>query len=507
MRPTEIDVTFALFQLQVRTTEDSGGDEPYMWILGFKADADTIGAPPPGSILPSVGVKTFEGAPASPWLLGTGDVNAPATLPIPAALGTRSFRLRPALLEIGSWFPGLAGMVALLWDQDAFSPSTSEAGHKKFNKVFGPALSAELTKLIAGGYDSELSRDANGMVVAPIDGIQTRLDRLGDAAARKNAVKAITGAVKDAISGPLRDALSDAAGLDEIIDPDDLLGIDAVVFLGNELSAAARDFEMKFTDDDADYLAKGHVSSTPVNLARLDSAVTAVERRLDRQVQVKMRVCWFPEKQYSALAYRLKTTTRYDLHLLKGGPIFEVRWFIDGQLLKDGDGSVTVMFEAVDAYVGPPQDQLSSFYTGGNGTLKYRTAGPVLEVWNEDGNGVYFGKVRAVFAFVGDPPLTPPGASPTEEDWARRGYDQTEDLSVMAVELVMDAAYEADIKQCKRIVGEIDRKHIAVNFGKLFVNPGDPPPFRQDFLDRVTAQASVTNAAGVEITVRPKLQR
>ena len=65
----------------------------------------------------------------------------------------------------------------------------------------------------------------------------------------------------------------------------------------------------------------------------------------------------------------------------------------------------------------------------------------------------------------------------------------------------------ADIKQCKRIVGEIDRKHIAVNFGKLFVNPGDPPPFRQDFLDRVTAQASVTNAAGVEITVRPKLQR
>jgi hypothetical protein len=218
-------------------------------------------------------------------------VNAPATLPIPAALGTRSFRLRPALLEIGSWFPGLAGMVALLWDQDAFSPSTSEAGHKKFNKVFGPALSAELTKLIAGGYDSELSRDANGMVVAPIDGIQTRLDRLGDAAARKNAVKAITRSVRDAISGQLRDALSDAAGLDEIIDPDDLLGIDAVVFLGNELSAAARDFEMKFTDDEADYLAKGHASATPVNLARLDSAVTDVVRRLDRQVQVKMRVC------------------------------------------------------------------------------------------------------------------------------------------------------------------------------------------------------------------------
>lgn len=68
--------------------------------------------------------------------------------------------------------------------------------------------------------------------------------------------------------------------------------------------------------------------------------------------RVKLRVCWFPEKQYSALAYRLKTTTRYDLHLLKGGPISEVRWFIDGQLLKDGDGSVTVMFEPADAYVG-----------------------------------------------------------------------------------------------------------------------------------------------------------
>jgi hypothetical protein len=504
MRPQERDVTLVLYQVDVRVTEDSGGDEPYMWILGFKTDADTLGPPASGSLLPTLGVKTFEGAPAMPWLIGDNDVSAPATLPIPAALGTRSFRLRPALLPTGGWFPGLAGMVCLLWDQDAFSPSTSEAGHKEFNKVFGPALSTELTSLINGGYDDPLSRDANDVVVSTPAGLQWRLDRLADAAARKNAVKAITKMVRDAIYSKIHDALADAAGLDEGIDPDDLLGVDAVVYLGDELSSVVRDFELKYTDDEADYLAKGHASSTPVHLAKLDSAVTAVERTFDRQGKVKMRVCWYPEKEYSAFAYRVKTTTRYELLVLKDGPIAEVRWFIGDQLLTAGEGSVTVMFEAVDAYVGPPQDLLASFYTGGNATLKYRATGTVLEVWNENGNGVFFGTVRAVYAYAGDPPLTPPGAAPKAEDWIRRGYDQSADLSIMAVELQMDSAYQEDIKQCKRIVTEIDRKHIAVNFGKVIVNPGDPPPFRQAVLDRVTAQASIANAADVQVLVRPK---
>ena len=116
MRPPEQNVTLVLYQLDCRATNDSGGDEPYMWILGFKVDADTTISPQVGSLLPKLNVKVFVGAPASPFLLGTGSVDAPADIKIPAALGTRGFRLRPDLLATGDWFSGLAGIIALLWD-------------------------------------------------------------------------------------------------------------------------------------------------------------------------------------------------------------------------------------------------------------------------------------------------------------------------------------------------------------------------------------------------------
>lgn len=60
MRPPDLDVTLRLFQLDCAATEDSNGDEPYMWVLGFKVDADTLGDLP-ASLIPELGVKVFEG--------------------------------------------------------------------------------------------------------------------------------------------------------------------------------------------------------------------------------------------------------------------------------------------------------------------------------------------------------------------------------------------------------------------------------------------------------------
>jgi hypothetical protein len=147
MRPPELAVRFALYELECKKTEDAGGDEPYLWVLGFKVDAETLGPPPPDSLLPSLGVDVFEGPPHFRHIVGAGELNAPAKLPIPPDMGVREFRLKPANLPIAGWFPGIGGIVCLLWDQDAFDPETSEEAFRAFRDEFGPALSDELTKL------------------------------------------------------------------------------------------------------------------------------------------------------------------------------------------------------------------------------------------------------------------------------------------------------------------------------------------------------------------------
>ena len=444
-------------------------------------------------------MQVFEGIPASPWLLGPNDLDAPATIAIPGNLGTRSCRLRPALLPVGGWFSGLAGVVCMLWDQDNFDPSTSEAGYKEFKKRFGPALSDELTSLINGGYDDQLSRDGAGNPVPdPPTGrdLAWRLDRLSDAGARTNLVKAITDRVKDSISGHIRDALSDAASFDEGLDPDDLLGVNAQVYLGDELRAL-RNFELKFTDDDADYTARGHAQGSAVRVAKVDATVTDVQRRLDKQMFVWRRVCWFAPREYLVYAYRLQTTTRFQLRPLVGEQPSSVRWFLDDVPLAGAEGAVNVTFEPMQDYASPPEDVLAGGYPGGSGVLRYRINGPVLDIWNESGAGVYSGRVRAVYAYPGDPSLFPPGQRPVAE-LIDLGYDSAVEFSIAGVDLAMDFHYYQDVAKCKKVVDDIDRKHIAVNFGKLRVTVGDPPPYRQLLLERVAADARVVDAAGLE---------
>ena len=107
MRPPEIDAALSLTQLVVNETEDSGGDEPYLWVLGFKVDADTIGAPSTNPPLPTLNVATMGGG--IPWVVGNNSVDNGQVWPIPSALGTRAFRLKPKLLDFGGWFGRLRG--------------------------------------------------------------------------------------------------------------------------------------------------------------------------------------------------------------------------------------------------------------------------------------------------------------------------------------------------------------------------------------------------------------
>jgi hypothetical protein len=501
MRPPERDVTFVLYQLKVSATEDVGGDEPYMWILGFKVDADTLGPPPPGSIVPSLGVQVFEGAPASPFLLGTGDTDAPATIPIQPNLGTRGFRLKPALLLGGRWFDGIAGIICLLWDQDGFAPSTSEAGYKKFKSAFGPALTTELNNLVNGTYDDPLSRDASGNVVPmPPDApnLTWRLARLRDAAGRKNAVKAITRAVKDNIVSQIEDAITKAAGYDELIDPDDLLGAEAAVFMGEEL-AQTRDYTLDFTEEEANYTAFGHAWSSRVHLNKLQTTVTTVDRELIKFVPAKLRVCWFPERTYWIYVFRQQIKTRFELITSSGGPPSEVRWFLDKVPLADGESSIPVTFQPAGPYFGPPKNVAAASFPGGAATFKYKTAGPVLEIWNEGGNGVFFGTVTALYGFAGDPTLSPTFPA-TPDQLLARGYEQSDELAITAVDFMMDQQWVDDVLQCARTIDEIDRKHILVDVHIGPPNPGDPPPFRDDLLQRATAAARLANAVGMRLS-------
>jgi hypothetical protein len=506
MRPPEQDVTFVFDLLECHATEDAGGDEPYMWILGFKVDADTIGPPQAGSLLPTLGVKVIEGMPASPYLLGTGSVDAPATIPVPAALGTRSFRLKPSLLITGDWFSGLAGVICLLWDQDAFSPGTAEAGFVAFKNAIGPGLSAELTNLINGSYDAQLSQDETGRVVSTPGPdqlpLQWRLDRLDNPAARKNVARSITDNLVDQVTSTVRAAVLSAAGIDELLDRDDRLGVGTQIFLGKELSSSVRDFSMRF-ENGADYTLRGHVTGNRIHLARLNSAVISADKTLDGMITLMASVCWFPPRTYSALAFKVKTALRLELLNNGAGAPVEIRWFLDDKPLLGSVGSVAVTFESADGYFGPPQNVLADRYPGGENPLAYQAAGSVLQISNQGGEGVYFGTVTVLYAYAGDPTIFPSTDLPLAK-LRKQCYELSAEVSIIAVDLTMDSAYRDDVRQCKRVNDEIDRKHIAVDYGKALVDPGDPPHDRQAVLAHVTAELRVANAVGLRQAEAPQ---
>jgi hypothetical protein len=500
MRPPDLDVTFVLQRLDCFATEDAEWDEPYLWNVGFKVDAETLGPPPAGSLVPSLGVRVITGANFFTHVVGANSVKSGQSPAIHPLLGTRTLRLKPALLPLFGWFPGIAGVICLLWDEDGFAPSTAEAGFTIFKARIGPALTVELDRLVAGAYDTALAKDINGVTLpAPADfgTLAWRFRRLADPGGRKYAVDGIKDNVKNAVIGPVRDAITDAANWDELIDPDDLLGVAAQVYTGDELSGS-KPFTLTFTEDDANYAAQGIVTARRAHRAVLDSSVIRLERILDRIEGLWRRVCWGPLKFYLAEAYRNHTTIRYELRPTLGEAPSSVRWFIDNTPLNEGANSVTVNFETAAQHFGAPADILAPHYPGGAGTIQCKVAGRVLEVANDGGNGVFFGKVRVLFAYAGDPTLFPPPATPVA-DLFGRGYDLDADLDLVAVELAMNEEYYEDVRQCARKIREFDRKFIPVNWGKGKIDPGDPPTWRLDLLEAVTVSQRVAGVQGLDM--------
>jgi hypothetical protein len=434
-------------------------------------------------------------------------LGAPATIPIPPALGIRSFTLRPALIPGVGWFDGMAGVVCLLFEQDRFSADTSHAAYLRFKEAFGPALSAELTKLLNDGtYDDALSRDVNENVVSVPSGVTWRLARLRDAGGRQNAVKAIRDNVRDQINAQVTEAVlqhvTEKQAWYQLTDPDDSLGAEVQVYLGDELGTLAQDFNLSFTDDEANYVVRGHVSASLATIAKLDSAVTSVERKVDGLLDMWLRVCHFAPRIYWAYSYRLNTTTRFELRNIVGPPPSSVRWFLDNQPIAEGDGTITVHFEPINNYVGPPEDALATKYQGGYAPLKTRASGTILDIWNEAGDGVYFGEVKALYAYPDDPSLFPVPELSVDRLF-ERGYERESGLTIFGVELVMGDDYNTDVQSCKRIVKEIDRKRIPQYVGKPKVDPGDPPPYREALLERVAIQAELAAAFELEMNVQP----
>lgn len=493
MRPPELNVRFVLYELDCRKTEDRGGDEPYLWVLGFKVDAETLGPPlppPANPLIPSLGVHIFEGPPHSRFITGGNTLVAPKKLPIPPAMGTREFRLKPAKLPVAGWFPGIAGIICLLWDNDAFTADTRDDTYKTFRDEFGPALSDELNKLMNGNYDETLRRDANNQVVPGLEamGIPQRLERLGNTEVRKRVVKAM----KDALVSRIRGKIEDVVVFS--IDSDDLLGAEVEVYLGNELTGA-KDFLLRYTDDEADYTVRGQAFGQGIRIAKLESVVTKVEMS-DEQPDVArlwLRVCFHEPEEYAALAFRRKITTRFELRYFGAEAPSAVQWFLDGKSLSSGEGAISVNFEPVADYSGPPEDVLAPYYTGGPGTLQYRAAGHVLDIWNDYANGVFFGEVKALFAYPGDPPLT---------ESLDSGYDRAAGLGIWAIELRMDSGYRQHVEECTKILRDIDRKRIKVLVGKPSIDPGDPPPFREYMQERVTMVARFARAINLQVLAR-----
>lgn len=493
MRPPERHVRFVLNELECRKTEDSGGDEPYLWVLGFKVDAETLKPSADNPLIPSLNVHVFEGS-TSRFVAGAEEVEAPSKLPIPAALGTREFRLKPANLPGLGWFPGIAGVICLLWDNDIFDADTREATYRAFRDQFGPALTGELNKLVNGDYDDILRRDASNRVVPGFEAmaVAQRLERLGDREVRTRAVNAIRDAITPRLEGTVFVAFV-TEGLFNLLDRDDDLGTGAQVYLGNELGSF-QDFSLRYTKDEADYTVRGHVSGHPVRPASLESVVTKVESREIGRANLLLELCFDGPQQYTAFALRQNITTRFELRSFGPEAPSQVRWLLNGNLLSTGAGSIPVQFEPVADYEKGPENILAPNYTGGPGILRYRADGPVLEIVNDDANGVFFGEVAALYAYPGDPPLT---------DKLDSGYDRTRELSIAGVNLVMDETYRRHMGECiKRSVHRTRLPPIASVFNKLFVEPGDPPPYRELLQDRVVTMTRLARAMNLRVLAR-----
>lgn len=488
MRPSELDLTYTLETLECFATEDddSGGlfggdgDEPYLWAVGFKVDATTLGPPPPGNpLVPSLNVQIIQGAPFFKHVVGAGHVKHGQKVQISPLLGTRSFRVSPTRLPVAGWFPGVAGVICLLWDEDAFSPSTSEAGFKKFVEVLGPELSTQFNALMAGTFDAELAKDANGVTIpnaASFANLSGRLARLRDPAGRKNGVDALIKQAKENIKSKVTDALVDAAGLDELLDPDDLLGAEAQVNLGDELDGTLP-FSLDFSDDEAHYRIRGRCFGKPAHRVELGTVPREDSRNFDRLVALQPTICG-KQGYYIGQVYRVGSAVRCELNAIQGPPPSQVRWFIDDKPIAAGTSTVTVNYSPPGLQGFGPAGSLATDFPPGPGTLTCVASGTTLDI-RANGSGVFAGMVRALWGFPGDPPLVPaaPPANPLED--LALGYDTSADIELATLDLVMGPDFDADLSECiRKRLRRFTVKYVPAWTG-TFLEPPEHPDWRE----------------------------
>ncbi|MFR9773793.1 hypothetical protein [Nocardia sp. SC052] len=513
-RPPEVDVTIALTEFVIGRTRDSDGDEPYLWVMRFKVDADTIDT---GVLPPHLGVRTFPGtlltlvAPAEQEI-GPGDT----PLAIRPQLGAFQTRVRPCR-TVGGWFEGLVGIVCLTWEVDNFDYSTQEAGYHAFQKSFGPLLEVELNTLLAGDpeYDDALSRNVHGDVVsAPPDDLKIlwRVDRLGDRDARSNVVELVIKRVKSQLRARIESAVLAEADIFELADPDNLTGTGAAVFTSRELLGGFSPIRLRYTEEGADYMINGYTLARRSHHYSIAGTILSAFPCPAVWTQIEAEVCDYGKKTYTVTANEVIVTTRFALTTLAGEQPTRVVWFLDSVPLTGASGSVAVPFAGVADIALGPASPLATRWPGGEGHIAYTIIDKfTIDLTNQDCHGTYSGRLHAFLTYDGDPPIDPdqPGTLQQLDD---RSYHTYDDFSILSVEFDYDEAYVRDLENClhQQITNQTGQTFIGISGPKP--RPGQPRPneltIAQSLIQahRLLDDIVVVHTAHPDITVLPRLR-
>jgi hypothetical protein len=243
-RVEALNVNVNLSKLTLHETEDTHGDEPFLWTVFFKLDGDTVNFQSKSiSFLPTV--SSTSGSHRN--ITSETNVGSGRTLNIPSWVGKYSTVLKtirgfdPSLVRDATMF----GLLVVAWDEDGFTDAAIEAGRLALVKNFGPGLDA----LIQPHFGEILFAAAAGNKQALTD-ILTQIQKdLRDnlAAAAKKAIEAAEHEwSKIVFEGG----------------QDDKLGLELKTFSFKELLAAKGSIplDLRFKDDEAHYQVKGSLS-------------------------------------------------------------------------------------------------------------------------------------------------------------------------------------------------------------------------------------------------------
>lgn len=227
-RVSSLNVEVRLTRLRINRSEDTFGDEPFLWTMFLKADADGIHA----ADLRNAVVPVTSTSGSHNNITGEEGIDAIRTLTIPVAVG----RFRTVLKTIRGVDPASAAarsftrlaFLTVAFDEDGTSDGAIEAGR----------ITAVAT------LQGELTNAVRSLTVPDTAAIAARI--------QEEAVAAVKGA----------EAWYNVPGW---VDPDDFLGFAVSQFTFAQLQAAIGSpipISLRFTGDEADYQVFGQVIVT-----------------------------------------------------------------------------------------------------------------------------------------------------------------------------------------------------------------------------------------------------